>query len=56
MAVKSEGQFLSTSLPVLWLPSQDIIWAWSKDLSGPPDSFASLTQEAFTPEYWYFKN
>jgi peptide/nickel transport system substrate-binding protein len=56
MAVKSEGQFLSTNLPVLWLPSQDIIWAWSKDLSGPPDSFASLTQEAFTPEYWYFKN
>lgn len=53
-AVKAEGEFLSKDLPVLWLPSQDRIWAWKNTLSGPQDSFASLTQNTFTPEYWYF--
>jgi hypothetical protein len=28
------------------------VFAW-KGISGPPDSFANLTQYAFTPEYWY---
>jgi peptide/nickel transport system substrate-binding protein len=53
-AVQAEGDYLSKNLPVLWLPSQDRIWAWKKTLSGPSDSFASLTQNTFTPEYWYF--
>jgi hypothetical protein len=30
------------------------VFAWKKTLSGPPDSFASLTQSSFTPELWYF--
>jgi peptide/nickel transport system substrate-binding protein len=53
-AVRAEGEFLSKDLPVLWMPIQDHIWASKKNLSGPTDSFASLTQGVFTPEYWYF--
>lgn len=52
-AVQAEGEYLSKDLPVLWLPVQDRIWATKKTLSGTSDSFASLTQNVFTPEYWY---
>jgi hypothetical protein len=31
------------------------VFAWKNTLSGPPDSFAVLTQYYITPEYWYFK-
>lgn len=54
LAVKAEGEFLRNDLPVLWLPAPDKVWAWQKDLSGPPDSFSALTQNAFNPEDWYF--
>jgi peptide/nickel transport system substrate-binding protein len=54
MAVKAEGDFLRKDLPVLWLPSPDKVWAWQQELSGPPDSFAALTQSSFSPEDWYF--
>lgn len=53
-AVVKEGEFLRKDLPVLWLPSPDKVWAWSTAISGPPDSFAALTQTSFMPEYWYF--
>jgi peptide/nickel transport system substrate-binding protein len=51
-AVKEEAAYLTTNLPALFLPNQDLIYAW-KGISGPPDSFANLTQYEFTPEYWY---
>jgi hypothetical protein len=31
-----------------------VVYAWKKKLSGPPDSFASLTQFYLTPEAWYY--
>jgi peptide/nickel transport system substrate-binding protein len=51
-AVKSEASFLTKDLPAIFLPNPDLIFAW-KGISGPPDSFANLTQYSFTPEYWY---
>lgn len=51
-AVRAEAAYLTKSLPGIFLPNQDLIFAW-KGISGPPDSFANLTQYEFTPEYWY---
>jgi peptide/nickel transport system substrate-binding protein len=51
-AVKAEASFLTKDLPAIFLPNPDLIFAW-KGISGPPDSFANLTQYSFTPEYWY---
>jgi peptide/nickel transport system substrate-binding protein len=51
-AVKNEAAFITKDLPGIFLPNQDLIFAW-KGISGPPDSFATLTQYGFTPEYWY---
>jgi len=36
-------------------PNDDEVKAWKATLSGPPDSFANLTQDYFTPERWYPK-
>jgi peptide/nickel transport system substrate-binding protein len=52
-AVKAEASYLTKDLPAVFLPNNDLIFAW-KGVSGPPDSFANLTQYGFTPEYWYF--
>jgi peptide/nickel transport system substrate-binding protein len=51
-AVRDEAAFITKDLPGIFLPNQDLIFAW-KGISGPPDSFANLTQYGFTPEYWY---
>jgi peptide/nickel transport system substrate-binding protein len=51
-AVKSEASYLTQQLPGIFGPNEDRIYAW-KGVSGQPDSFANLTQFAFTPEYWY---
>jgi peptide/nickel transport system substrate-binding protein len=51
-AVKAEAAFITKDLPGVFLPNQDLIFAW-KGISGPPDSFSDLTQYEFTPEYWY---
>jgi peptide/nickel transport system substrate-binding protein len=51
-AVKNEASFITKDLPAIFLPNSDQVFAW-KGISGPPDSFANLTQYAFTPEYWY---
>lgn len=51
-AVREEAAFLTKDLPAIFLPNGDLIYAW-KGISGPPDSFANLTQYSFTPEYWY---
>ncbi|HEY2576024.1 MAG TPA: ABC transporter substrate-binding protein [Streptosporangiaceae bacterium] len=53
-AVKNEAAFLTRDLPALFLPNTDVVVAWQNKLSGPPSSFAGLTQYAFTPEAWYF--
>jgi peptide/nickel transport system substrate-binding protein len=51
-AVKNEASFITQNLPAIFLPNPDLIFAW-KGISGPPDSFANLSQYSFTPEYWY---
>ncbi|HTW19442.1 MAG TPA: ABC transporter substrate-binding protein [Mycobacteriales bacterium] len=51
-AVQKEAQYLTSNLPAIFTPNEDRIYAW-KGVSGPPDSFADLTQFAFTPEFWF---
>jgi peptide/nickel transport system substrate-binding protein len=53
-AVSAEAAFLTRDLPALFLPDGDTVVAWSKKLSGAPNSFSGLTQSSFTPESWYF--
>ena len=54
-AVKSELTYIDAHYPGLWEPQPDLIYAWKKSLSGPPPSFATLTQYFFNPEEWYYK-
>ncbi|MFI0481512.1 ABC transporter substrate-binding protein [Actinomadura sp. 9N215] len=54
-AVQAEIEHLRTDLPVLWLPNAHTIWAWKKELSGPPDAFANMPANVLTPEFWYLK-
>jgi peptide/nickel transport system substrate-binding protein len=51
-ALKNEAAYLTKNLPALFLPNEDRIYAW-KGVSGPPDSFSTLTQFTFTPEFWF---
>jgi len=53
-AVKSEAVYLTAQQPALFQASADVVFAWKKTLSGPPRSFANLTQYYMTPESWYF--
>jgi peptide/nickel transport system substrate-binding protein len=53
-AVKNEAAYLAVSLPALWQPDEDHVWAWTDKLSGPQSSFWELTQWAMNPEQWYF--
>jgi len=53
-AVTNEAAYLTTQQPALFQPVPDLVYAWKKTLSGPPDSFASLTQFYLTPEAWYY--
>ena len=43
-AVKAEAAFLTADQPALFQPNNDWVAVWKKNLSGPPDSFADLTQ------------
>jgi peptide/nickel transport system substrate-binding protein len=53
-AVKAEASFLTQNQPGLFQPDVDQVVVWKKNLSGPPASFATLTQFLLNPEYWYF--
>jgi peptide/nickel transport system substrate-binding protein len=53
-AAKSEAAYLTTQQPALFQPTPDSVFAWTKRLSGPRESFAGLTQFYLTPEVWYF--
>jgi peptide/nickel transport system substrate-binding protein len=53
-AVKNEASYLTKVQPGLFQPNVDLIEVWRTDISGPPASFASLTQYQLNPEYWYF--
>jgi peptide/nickel transport system substrate-binding protein len=53
-AVKNEASYLTVQQPGLFQPNPDFVAAWKKTISGPPGSFANLTQFYLTPEMWYF--
>ncbi len=52
-AVRAEAAYLTAQQPGLFLPNPDVVVAWKRTLSGPPDSFANMTQYYSTPELWY---
>jgi peptide/nickel transport system substrate-binding protein len=59
-AVTSEAEYLTTQQPSLFQPLADSafgtagILVWKKNVSGTPESFESLTQAYWNPEYWFF--
>jgi peptide/nickel transport system substrate-binding protein len=59
-AVTSEASYLTTQQPGLFGPTPadaleiGTVLAWKKTLSGPPASFATVTQFNINPEMWYF--
>jgi peptide/nickel transport system substrate-binding protein len=53
-ALKTELADVSHYQPGLFQPNPDLISAFKKGLSGPPASFAALSQYQPEPEYWYF--
>jgi peptide/nickel transport system substrate-binding protein len=59
-AVTAEAQYLTTLQPGLYQPNPDggfgtaSIVVWSKSISGTPQSFETLTQDQWNPEYWFF--
>jgi peptide/nickel transport system substrate-binding protein len=53
-AVQSEASYLTKVQPSLFQPAVDLIEVWKTGISGPPESFESLTQYQLNPEFWYF--
>jgi len=53
-AVTAEAAYLTAQQPGLFQPNPDSVVVWLKTLSGTPQSFESLTQYNFNPEFWYF--
>ena len=58
-ALKAEETYFTQQQPVLFEPAEDYataggLMAISKQLSGPPDTFATYTQNVMLPEFWYF--
>ena len=59
-AVTSEASYLTTQQPGLFGPTPaaaleiGAVLVWKKTLSGPPASFATVTQFTINPEMWYF--
>jgi peptide/nickel transport system substrate-binding protein len=59
-AVTAEAAYLTTQQPGLFQPNPDgamgtsAILVWQKTISGTPESFETLTQAQWNPEYWFF--
>ena len=54
-AVTNEASYEAITLPALWAPNYDEIWAVSKRVGGTPQSFMTLTQYGFYPQFLYLK-
>ncbi len=52
-AVTSEASYLTSNVPALFAPNNDLIFGVSKKVGGTPDSFAALTQYWGYYQYWY---
>ena len=53
-ALQTELTAVTEQAPALFQPNPDLIVAWKNTLSGPTDSFATMTQYSINPEEWYF--
>ncbi len=53
-AVSKEASYLTQQLPAIFQPLPDNVYAWKTTLSGPPESFSSLTQYRLFAEFWHF--
>jgi peptide/nickel transport system substrate-binding protein len=59
-AVTNEAEYLTAQQPGLFQPNPDsamgtaAIVVWKKTVSGTPESFETLTQAQWNPEYWFF--
>jgi peptide/nickel transport system substrate-binding protein len=54
-AVTKEASYVALTLPVLWEPNFETIWAISQRVGGTGDSFLGLAQYALWPQFWYLK-
>lgn len=55
-AVAKEAAYLTDSLPAVFQPNTDQVYAFSAKLAGPRDTLTSITQYVLQPEYWYLTN
>lgn len=53
-ALKTEEKIIGTTLPGLFEPEPDNIWAWKTNVSGPVTAFQAFTQFTYLPEELYF--
>jgi peptide/nickel transport system substrate-binding protein len=53
-AIQKELAAVTADQPGIFQPNEDRIYAWKTNISGPSDSFATLTQFGLNPEDWYF--
>jgi peptide/nickel transport system substrate-binding protein len=52
-AVKTEADLIGRTMPGLFQPNPDLIFAFSKKISSIPQALENQTQYTYTPEYWY---
>ena len=58
-AVTAEASYLTTQQPGLFQPNPDggfgtaSVVVWQKTVSGTPESWEALTQDSWTPEFWF---
>jgi peptide/nickel transport system substrate-binding protein len=52
-ALKNEIKIIGQTLPGLFEPESDNIWAWKSNVTGPPAGFETFTQFTYVPEELY---
>jgi peptide/nickel transport system substrate-binding protein len=52
-AVTNEASYLTKSVPVLFMPNSDYVYAVSKKIGGPANAFLAITQFGLSPQYFY---
>ncbi|MGH2916217.1 MAG: ABC transporter substrate-binding protein [Solirubrobacteraceae bacterium] len=52
-AVTQEATYEAQALPALFEPNADLIYAVSKRVGGPAESYLSLTQYGLWPQFWW---
>ncbi len=53
-ALSDELSAVATDLPALFTANPDLIYAWKNTITGPADSFQTLSQYYANPEEWAF--